>query len=237
MRLYIIRHADPDYPNNTITPAGHLEARALARRLATEDLTHLYSSPLGRALDTVRYTADVLGLPPVVEEWLRELSGWRIDHPPWGALAAWDLPGEVIRAEEPYPTHDTWHSAPALGSGTTTALHEAFATIREQSDAFLRRHGYERVGGRYRLVRPHRERIAVFCHGGLGLTWLAHRLEIPLTLVWSGFWLAPSSVTIVLFDERSAEWAVPRCLALGDTAHLYTAGLPVRPRGIIANFD
>lgn len=28
MRLYIIRHADPDYPNNTITPAGHLEAKA-----------------------------------------------------------------------------------------------------------------------------------------------------------------------------------------------------------------
>ncbi len=29
MRLYIIRHADPDYPNNTITPEGHLEAQAL----------------------------------------------------------------------------------------------------------------------------------------------------------------------------------------------------------------
>src|SRR5215210_2758225 len=105
VRLYIIRHADPDYPNNTITPEGHLEARALAGRLAAEGLTHLYSSPLGRALDTMRYTVALVGLAPVTEEWMRELSGWRIDHPPWGVLAAWNLPGEVIRAEEPYPTH------------------------------------------------------------------------------------------------------------------------------------
>ncbi len=236
MRLYIIRHADPDYPNNTITPVGHLEAAALARRLVAENLTHLYSSPRRRALDTMRYTADLVGLASVTEEWMRELSGWRIDHAPWGALAAWDLPGEVIRAEEPYPTHETWHRGSALSAGTT-ALHEAFATIREHSDGFIRRHGYERAGGRYRAARPNRERVAVFCHGGLGLTWLAHLLEIPLTLMWSGFWLAPSSVTTVLFDERSAEWAVPRCLAVGDTSHLYAAGLPVRPRGIIANFD
>lgn len=38
MRLYIIRHADPDYPNNTITPEGHLEAQALAKRLSSHGL-------------------------------------------------------------------------------------------------------------------------------------------------------------------------------------------------------
>ena len=32
MRLYIIRHADPDYPNRTITEKGHLEAQSLAKR-------------------------------------------------------------------------------------------------------------------------------------------------------------------------------------------------------------
>ena len=79
--------------------------------------------------------------------------------------------------------------------------------------------------------------MAVFCHGGFGLTWLAHLLEIPLSLVWSGFWMPPSSVTTILFDERSQEWATPRCIGFGDVSHLYEAGLPVRPRGIIANFD
>jgi probable phosphoglycerate mutase len=44
-------------------------------------------------------------------------------------------------------------------------------------------------------------------------------------------------VTTVLFEERSAERAAPRCIGLGDVSHLYAAGLPVRPRGIKGNFD
>jgi probable phosphoglycerate mutase len=40
-----------------------------------------------------------------------------------------------------------------------------------------------------------------------------------------------------LFDERSPEWAVPRCIGLGDVSHLYAAELPVQARGIIAHFD
>jgi hypothetical protein len=69
------------------------------------------------------------------------------------------------------------------------------------------------------------------------VTWLAHLLDLPLTLVWSGFWLAPSSVTTILFDERSTVWATPRCLGVGDVSHLYAAGLPVQPAGITANVD
>ncbi len=233
MRLYLIRHADPDYPNKTITAAGHLEAQALARRLAAHGLDHIYSSPLPRAMTTAQYTADLLHKPVEIEEWTQEL-GWTIEHPPQGVIAAWDLPGEVIRAQEPYPSHETWHQLPHLED---LALREKFEAIKANGDGFLERHGYKREGGCYRCVRPHRDRIAVFCHGGLGLAWLAHLLEIPLPMVWSGFWLPPSSVTTVLFEERSADYAVPRCIGVGDVSHLYAAGLPIQPRGILANFD
>ena len=40
----------------------------------------------------------------------------------------------------------------------------------------------------------------------------------------------------ILFDERSDQWAVPRCIGLADVSHLYQAGLPVQPSGIKANF-
>ena len=33
MKLVIIRHADPDYPNNTITEKGKVEAELLAKFL------------------------------------------------------------------------------------------------------------------------------------------------------------------------------------------------------------
>jgi probable phosphoglycerate mutase len=235
MRLYLIRHADPDYPNNTITPAGHLEAQALARRLATEGLTHIYCSPLGRAIDTMQYTSRATGLSPRTEPWMAELDQFRLDLPaPWPRLMAWDVPGELTRAQLPCPTSDNWHALPCF---SLPVLRETYEWLKVQSDGFLARHGYERSGGRYRITQANRERIAVFCHNGLGLSWLSHLLEIPLPLVWSGFWLAPTSVTIVLLDERSEQWAVPRCLCVGDTSHLHHAGLPVAPAGIKANYD
>ena len=230
MRIYIIRHADPDYKNNTITDRGHLESRALAKRMAKEGLHQIYSSPMGRAMHTMQYTAEVTGLKPVIEDWLHERVEWALapDKMPW------DVPGEYIRAHEPFPTRENWHETPPF---TNPAMKQDFDEIRKCSDTFFASKGYEREGGRYRCVRPNRDRIAVFCHGGFGLCWLSQLLEIPLPIFWSGFWMPPSSVTTVLFDERSTEWAVPRCIGVSDVSHLYAEGLSISPRGIKANFD
>lgn len=232
MRLYIIRHADPDYPNQTITAVGHLEAQALARRLAGHGLDRIFTSPLGRVLHTMQYTSNLLKLPYQIENWLREISEFRVDSETWGSLAAWDIPGEVYQAAEPPPSVENWTHIPPLDQ-------PLFATyldqLRQNSDAFLHQLGYQREGRRYRILQSNREQIAIFCHNGFGLTWLAHLLSIPLPVMWSSFWLPPSSVSTVLFEERSLNWAVPRCLGMADVSHLYEARLPVQPHGLKAN--
>lgn len=45
MILYIIRHADPDYAHNTITPLGKEEALALGQRMSRVKLDRIYTSP------------------------------------------------------------------------------------------------------------------------------------------------------------------------------------------------
>lgn len=234
MRLYIIRHADPDYENDTITKAGHKEAQALAKRMAAEGLDKIYCSPLGRAKDTMKYTADLLKMEYNIEEWTREM--WPelvLTGSPWGDIMAMDIPGEEFRCGENLPTGENWHKCKHFDG---FKIKETFEDLQNKSDAFLLRQGYGREGGRYRILRPNNEKVAVFCHCGFGMTWLAHLLELPLTLVWSGIWMAPSSVTVVLFEERTPGYAVPRCIYLGDTSHLYEAGLPMSSRGILANF-
>jgi broad specificity phosphatase PhoE len=234
MRLYLVRHADPDYENNTITAAGHLEAAALAKRMVKEGLTRIYCSPLQRAIETAKYSAEALGIEPIIEDWTCEVSECYFDAAPEGKVAVWDTPGELIRAESPWPTHEDWHR---IDAGYAEIVRQKFEEVRRCSDTFLARHGYERIGGRYAVRQASRERIAIFCHNGTALWWLAHLLELPLPLVWSGFWHAPSAVTTILFEERSKEWAVPKALCVADTSHLYAAGLPIRPRGIMANYD
>ena len=46
MLVYIVRHAEPDYSIDSLTPAGHSEAQALAGRMGKIGLTHLYASGL-----------------------------------------------------------------------------------------------------------------------------------------------------------------------------------------------
>ena len=234
MRLYIIRHADPDYANKTLTTAGHLEAEALAERMRAEGINRIYTSPLGRAQDTMGYTANALGLPFKVEDWTQEIPNMGIEDASLGKVAAWNVDGAVIRSQSPMPTQESWSSHAPFDAPKFGAI---FDELKAHSDEFLARHGYRRVEGEYSIESANRDRLAVFCHGGFGLTWISHLLEIPMPLVWAGFLLAPSSVTIILFDERGPTTAVPRCLALSDTSHLYKAGLPIQPAGIVANFD
>lgn len=225
MILYIIRHADPDYENDTITPAGHLQAEALARRMKSCGLDRIFCSPLGRAKDTMKYTAKLLNIQPEIEEWTRELSDVFLENTEWGPMNVWDLPAEVLLADNPSPTSPDWDKLPILKD---LKLKEKFAKIGENSDRFLRKLGYVRKGVRYHCLKQNEKKIAVFCHGGFGVAWIAHLLNIPLRIAWAGFRLAPTSVTTILFEQTSENWAVPRCLSLGDTSHLYEAGLEVK---------
>ncbi len=234
MRLYIIRHADPDYENNTITKAGHLEAQALAERFKTHGFDKIFTSPYGRAIDTMKYTADILNMDYGIEEWTKELWPEMVIEDDEGhKMMSIDIPGEILRADQKNLTRETWHE---LKSIKNSDVLKYYKKLEQDSDDFIRRLGYERVDGRYRIVEPNQDKVAVFCHAGFGLTWIAHLLAIPPTLVWSGFWVAPSSVTTIIFEERSKEWAVPRCISLGDTSHLYHTGLSESLMGIKANY-
>ena len=233
MLIYLVRHADPDYEAGTITAHGHKEAAALADRMAALRPSRLYTSPLGRAVHTAEYTARKVGLELSVEPWTQELGSLRVEQgPPYGSSMIWDVHGETIHSAGPFATTSEWlRESPFNDPGVV----EAVEAVARNSDAFLGRHGYERDGSVYRIRGARDERITVFCHGGFGLTWLAHLLGIPVPLVWAGFYLWPSSVTTILFDERTPGVAVPRCIGLGDVSHLVVAGLDPQPRGVKAN--
>jgi broad specificity phosphatase PhoE len=241
MRLYIIRHAEPDYPRDALTALGHVQAQALARRLAGIGVDRVYSSPMNRALETARYTAERLGLDVQVENWTRELEDWWVPDDALGELPVWQVDATTLRAEPLITPALFSHRTPpdrekrekgkepelgsplpaggrAVGEGTGVRglgrgrseicwPLDSFAQLCSASDDFLARNV------------PH-QGIAVFCHSGFALTWLAHLLVIPLPLFWAAFSLAPASVTTVDFEELASGGVAPRCVGLGDVSHL-----------------
>jgi len=232
MRLYLIRHGDPDYSIDSLTPRGHKEAAALAVYLQAEGVDQLVSSPLGRARATAGYTAERTGLPVTIEEWLRELP--RLASPQ-ARHCAWNVDGHLVHTPGFLAAPNDWHDRAWFSH---PEMEQTQARIQAASDAWLAGLGYVREsGGCYRVERPNRKRIAVFCHSGLGLTWLSQLLGVPLPVMYTSFFLHPSSVTTLLLDEREPGVATWRCLGLGALPHLHRAGLEPSQAGIIANYS
>lgn len=232
MRLHIIRHGDPDYANDTITELGHREAAACAERMAGLGITHLYSSPMGRAQATARYTAERIGMEPTILDWTAELHLPRITDLDGEPTAPWNIAGEIARQTGTAPTDEAWHE---LTEFEGIDLQGRQAELTAGSDEFLAGLGYRRNGGVYEIDGPDEMVVAVFCHAGFGVSWLAHLLGLPVTLAWAGFYWAPTSVTSILMERRSPHRAVPRALAVADTSHILAAGLPQNTRGLPAN--
>ena len=62
MLLYIVRHGDPIYETDTLTERGRWQAEAVSKRMQRAGINCVYSSPMGRAVETARPTAEKLGL-------------------------------------------------------------------------------------------------------------------------------------------------------------------------------
>lgn len=85
MKLLIVRHGDPDYSIDSLTPKGWHEAELLKNRLTKLDVAAFYCSPLGRAKDTSKATLNALGRTAEIFDWLREFDGYVIEPGERGA--------------------------------------------------------------------------------------------------------------------------------------------------------
>ena len=229
MRLYIIRHGDPDYKNDSLTSRGKAEAQALPEYLPRLHLTHLYTSPLGRAKSTCAPCAERLGLPVEELPWVRELTGVYYEIEGIGKCAPFVLPGEVLYGISPTPRYHGWEQQMYFSDSRFISLiHE----MEQGSDALLARHGYVHEGACYRVASSSQDRIAIFCHQGIGTTWLSYLLHLPYQAGWAGMWQACTAISEITLEQRSPQWAVPRLLQMGATPHLTLAGLPPMERGL-----
>ena len=235
MHLVFIRHGEPDYSVDSLTPAGFREADALAKRVAgwKGRVTSCYCSPLGRAQRTAEPSLAALGMEAETLPWMEEFAIRTHDRPDgtrhcvtWDLLPAWRTeqpklaePEGWVRAE-PYPACEE-------------QVVPRWEGIKAGVDGVLARHGYVRERGIYRALPDARRDglLVFFCHHGLACAAVGHVLGIAPPQLWDGFFLPPASVTVLFSEERVPGVAAFRCQCMGDTSHLRAADIPVSCSG------
>lgn len=233
MKLLIIRHGDPDYSIDSLTPKGWREASMLAERMAElpigpDETITFYMSPLGRAQATASLTLEKFNMTAEVKPWMREFQGTVLNEETGGRRLCWDfLPGKWTK-EERYYGKDTWYEAPLMAEGEV--LKQA-VWVWDGLDEILKKHGYERDGNIYRVTRSNTDTVVLFCHLGVECVMLGHLLGVSPVVLWHGCFLAPTSVTTLITEERRDGIAYFRMNAMGDISHLYANGEQPSPSG------
>lgn len=228
MKIYFVRHGDPDYKRDSLTPKGWKEAELLADRLTKLEVRDFYCSPLGRAKDTADVTLRRLHREAAVYDWLQEFPA-RIQDPESGEKRiAWDLFPSYWTNRPGLYEKDNWYRDPVMQSGN---VEEIYKTVADGIDGILAGYGYRRTGMFYRTDGGNRDSIVIFCHLGVEFAMLSHLLGISAPVLWQGFFVAPTSVTILATEERKKGEVYFRCKALGDTSHLYAGNEPASDSG------
>lgn len=224
MKLIFIRHGEPNYAIDSLTPKGWQEAKLLSLRAAQWNVTQCYCSPLGRAKDTASFSLKALKQKAITCEWLREFHA-PIDDELMGRTGKvpWDFYPEFLNDSPELFDLDSWSTNPVLAKGE---VGREYQRVCDNFDALLKEYGYVRDGLRY-LTSDDTQKDATlvfFCHLGITCALVSHLINTTPCQLWQGFFLAPASITVLGTEERTAPNAYFRCQVMGDTSHLKTAG-------------
>ena len=222
MRILLIRHAEPDYTVDSLTPKGRVEAELLSRRMVKYDVRDFYVSPLGRAKDTAAYTLEKLGREAETLPWLREFRGSYPD-PETGKrrIVAWDVKPRIWTAFPGVTRIDTWCDAPAFAGGD---VKEIWQETTAGVDELLGRYGYVKDGPVWKCENNGNFTIALFCHFGISMAILGYLTDVSPMVLWQHTMCLPSSLTEVVTEERIKGEVAFRMTKLGDLTHLEAAG-------------
>ena len=108
-----------------LSDGGRTQVVRLGERLAHQNITAIYSSPLSRALDTARIIAASCGLEPVTREGLREIG-----HGHWEGMKREDVERQFAEEYAAWDA-DPFTFAPEGGESGVAVLARALPVIRE----------------------------------------------------------------------------------------------------------
>jgi probable phosphoglycerate mutase len=205
-RLYLVRHgatqltAEDRFSGSVgvdLSKEGRAQAKRLAKRLADEEISAVYCSPLSRTVETAAILAEPHKLPLIHRDGLKEIS-----HGRWEGLTRTEVearfPGEYAAWEA-----DPFTFAPEGGESGVGVLARALPVIRE----IVVSHAGQDV-----LVVSHKATLRILLSSLLGFDARGYRDRLdqsPACLNVIDF-KDPVRARLMLFNDVSHYQAQPR---------------------------
>ena len=229
MLLFYIRHGDPTYDPDQLTPLGHRQAEAIAKRLAAHGIDTIYSSTSNRAFQTAQPTCELLKKEATQLDFLNEKHpGNAMTYVTSAGKRVW-IPDnaealDILLSPEMRELGAKWYDHPSFSQ-------YEYAKYLEKTDAdidkLLADHGYihDRQKRVFTAQQPTNERIAIFAHAGFGSVFFSSLLDIPYSEFCLHYDLSHSSMTVIEFKQYG-EHFIPKILTFSNDSHIYKEGLP-----------
>ena len=228
MLFFYIRHGDPIYTPDSLTPLGHRQAEAVAKRLAIHGIDRIFASTSTRAQLTAQPTCEITKKEMQLADFANEHHAWEELTYDSSIGKRWLFHAPEVRKlfvqPELLSLGQEWYTHPMLAS---YHYEKGLSRIQSESDKFFAALGYEHIPGTgaYRVTKTNNERVAMFAHQGFGLSFLSCILDIPYPQFTLHFDFCHTGMTVIDFKEEDGI-AIPRILTLSSDSHLYKEGLP-----------
>lgn len=231
MLFFYIRHGDPIYSPDSLTPQGERQAEALSRRLGLFGLDEVYVSSSMRAKLTAKPTCEILKIEPAELDWCNENHAWAQLALPTGNgnEKKWMFDQTKYKtlfvSEEIRRMGEEWYMHPAFDG---TEIEAGIERIRRGCDDLMSSFGYEhdREKHLYTVRKDNNRRVALFAHQGFGLAFLSALLDIPYPEFSTHFDLGHSSMTVINFENCDGI-CIPKVCQSSNDSHLYKQDLPL----------
>jgi len=227
MLFFYVRHGDPIYDPDSLTPLGKRQAEAVGKRLSLYRLDRIFASTSNRAILTATPASEISKKPIERLDWTNEGHAWEelTVNTPEGRRWLFHRTEikELFHTPEIKELGFEWYRHPAFSEYNYA---EGMARIQRESDAFFESLGYKHEGGgKYKVIEKNNKRVALFAHQGFGLAFLSCVLAIPYPQFSVHFDIGLTGVTVIDFAEENG-YAYPKVLTHSNDAHILHEGLP-----------
>jgi len=236
MLLFYVRHGDPIYSPNSLTPFGHRQAEAVGRMLSQYRINEIYASTSERAKLTAKPLCEITKKEMKLLDFANEDHVWRdlVCYSEAKECYTWlfydPKTKELFHTPEIRELGQRWYEHPDFKDEKylNKDYKAGIERVQTESDKFLETLGYKRVAdGKYEVVSDNNSRVALFAHQGFGIAFLSCVLGIPYPMFASHFDIFTSGVTVIEFSNVNG-FAYPKVLEHSSSAHLYKENLPTR---------